>query len=174
MVPLTFVPPFPAYPPETSWMREPRTDIPALILSQRGKSRIAFLPADIDRRYAREHLTDHGDQLANVVRWAAGDSIPLSIQGRGYLDCHLYRQPGRPILHVVNLTSAGTWRAPVEEFIPVGPIQVRVKLPSDAAPREARLLVSEGARPVTVKGGEASFELVSILDHEAVVIPLNS
>jgi hypothetical protein len=31
-VPLTYVPPFPTDPPETSWMREPTTSMPGLIL----------------------------------------------------------------------------------------------------------------------------------------------
>ena len=35
-MPLTFVPPFPTYPPETSWMRQPTTDIPGLVLSEHG------------------------------------------------------------------------------------------------------------------------------------------
>ena len=35
VVPLTFVPPFPTYPPETAWMRTPTTDIPGLVLSER-------------------------------------------------------------------------------------------------------------------------------------------
>ena len=29
---MTFIPPFPIYPPETSWMREPKTNIPGLIV----------------------------------------------------------------------------------------------------------------------------------------------
>lgn len=43
--------------------------------------------------------TDHARLLANIVRWAAGDSIPLSVDGTGLVDCHLYEQPGRLILH---------------------------------------------------------------------------
>jgi hypothetical protein len=62
-VPLTFIPPFPIYPPETSWMRQPRTDIPGLVLNSFGRGRVAFLPADIDRRFAIDNLPDHGDLL---------------------------------------------------------------------------------------------------------------
>ena len=32
-------------------------------------------------RYAREHLPDHSRLLANVVRWAVQDDIPLSVDG---------------------------------------------------------------------------------------------
>jgi hypothetical protein len=80
LVPLTFVPPFPTYPPETSWMRQPTSDIPGLVLSEHGASRVAYLPADIDRRYAREHLPDHARLIANIVRWVANETVPLAVE----------------------------------------------------------------------------------------------
>ena len=170
VVPLTFIPPFPTYPPETSWMRVPKTDVPGLVLSEQDKSRVAYLPADVDRRYAKEHLPDHGDLLANIVRWVSGGSIPLSVEGPGLIDCHLYEQPGRLILHLVNLTSAGTWRAPVEELIPVGPIKVKIALPHGAIGKTARLLVAGGTRPLSMSQGLVSLEIASIRDHEVVVL----
>ena len=72
---LTFVPSFPMFPPETAWMREPRTNIPGLILNESGGSRVAYLPADIDRRFAIDNLPDHGDLLANLVRWAVAGQL---------------------------------------------------------------------------------------------------
>jgi hypothetical protein len=168
VVPLTYVPPFPTYPPETAWMRQPKTDIPGLILSEHGKSRVAYMPADIDRRYEHEHLPDHGDLLANVVRWAVADDIPLTVEGPGLIDCHLYKQQNHLILHLVNLTSANTWRAPVEELIPVGPIKVKVRFPGQQG--TARLLVSNASRPVTFAQGMATVEIGNILDHEVLVI----
>jgi hypothetical protein len=168
---LTFVPAFPIYPPETAWMREPKTDIPGLILnSTPSGSRIAFLPADLDRRFARDNLPDHGDLLANLIRWAAKDDIPLAVQGPGLIDCHLYRQPGRLILHIVNLTSAGTWRQPVHELIPVGPLRVRVKRPLGIRGKAVRLLVSaENSRAATERDWSA-FQIKSVLDHEVIVL----
>jgi len=88
-------------------MRLEKSDNPGLILNT-AKGHVAYLPADIDRRFGRENLPDHGDLLANLARWASGGDIPLSVEGRGLLDCYLYKQPGRVILHVVNLISAGT------------------------------------------------------------------
>src|SRR5690242_4850187 len=60
-VPLTFIPPFPIYPPETSWMRQPKTDIPGLVLNTSNRARVAYLAGDIDRRFALDNLPDHGD-----------------------------------------------------------------------------------------------------------------
>ena len=170
LVPLTFIPQFPVYPPETAWMREPKTNIAGLVLSTRGRSRIAYLPADIDRRFARENLPDHGNLLANLVRWACGDNIPLAVEGPGLIDCHLYRQPGRLVLHLLNLISAGTWRQPIDELIPVGPFKVRVRLPKDVRGASVQFLVAAAKSAAAVKDGWASFEVKSILDHEVAVI----
>jgi hypothetical protein len=170
IVPLTFIPPFPVYPPETAWMRVPKTGIPGLVLRNAGNSRVACMPADIDRRFGRDNLPDHGNLLANLVRWAAGGTIPLAVEGPGLIDCHLYRQPGRVILHLVNLTSAGTWRAPIDELIPVGPLRVRVRLPQDVSGRRLQLLVSQEKIGVSMARGWAAFELKSVLDHEVAVI----
>jgi hypothetical protein len=168
---LTFIPSFPVMPPEAAWMRQPKTDIAGLVLHEKpGAGRVAYLAADLDRRYARDNLPDHGDLLANLARWAARDDLPLAVEGPGLIDCHLYRQPGRVILHLVNLTSAGTWRAPVEELIPVGPLRVRIRLPDDVGGRNSRLLVSGEEIPVTTEHGWSRLELKSVLDHEVIVL----
>ena len=169
-VPLTLVPNFPVYPPETSWMRQPRTDIAALVLREDGPSRRAWLAADIDRRFFRDNLPDHGRLLANLVRWAARGRVPLRVEGRGLIDCHLYRQEGRLILHLVNLTSDGTWRSPVHELIPVGPFTVSVRLPEGVSAGGVRLLVAGKDRPVARRDRWAVFEVERILDHEVAVI----
>jgi hypothetical protein len=124
----------------------------------------------VDARFARENLPDHGNLLANILRWASGGRIPLAVEGRGLIDCSIYGQPGRIIIHIVNLTSAATWRAPIDELIPVGPLQVRVKLPEGVSGRSLRYLVSGGSAAPAVRDGWASFECKSVLDHEVVVI----
>ena len=68
----TFIPDFPIYPPETSWMREPRTDIPAITAGRLlggqaglvcGRSRPLLCP----RRKPRARLLFEN---ASVGRWA--------------------------------------------------------------------------------------------------------
>ena len=170
-VPITLIPEFPIYPPETSWMREPRTRIPALVLREgEGGGRLAYLAADIDRRFAQHNLPDHGDLLANLIRWVAGDELALTVKGPGLIDCHLYRQEDRLILHLVNLTSAGTWRSPVHELVPVGPIEVGVRLPDGVSGRSVIPLVSGGTLSGKVRGEWCQFKLDSILDHEVAII----
>lgn len=83
-VPLTFIPAFPIYPPEFSWMRSADSGQPALVLREAsGGGRVAYLAADIDWLYGRYHLPDHGRLLENLVRWAAQVRIPLRVEGAG-------------------------------------------------------------------------------------------
>jgi hypothetical protein len=169
---LTYVPEVPISPPESMWMRTPRTDIPGLIVSSSLPGTVVYIPADIDRRYAIDNLPDHGALLGNVVRWLAKESIGLEVKGAGLVDCQLYEQPGRLILHVVNLTSAGTWRPPVDELIAVGPLQIRVRLPEGMRPVRIKRLVANEGRPIPLStaSGWIDFTLESVLDHEVVVI----
>jgi hypothetical protein len=170
-VPLTYVPPFPIYPPETAWMAQPTSALPALLLSEGSDGgRVAYLPADLDRCFGRDNLPDNADLLANLVRWAVQDRVPLRVDGPGLIDCHLYRQPGRLVLHLVNLTNAETWRAPVHELIPVGPLRVAVQLPEDVRGQTVQLLVAGGTAPATDRDGWVSFEVASVLDHEVAVV----
>lgn len=169
-VPITFVPSFPAYPPEFSWMRTPRTNIAALVLREENRARRAWLAADVDRRFAHDNLPDHGDLLANLVRWALRGDTLLEVEGAGSIDCHLYRQDDRLVLHLVNLTNPGAWRSPVHELIPAGPFTVRVRLPEGLRAHSARLLVAGVECALARRGPMAHFQIERILGHEVAVI----
>jgi len=176
--PLTFIPQFPVYPPEKAWMRIPSTDIPGLILRenpltgspQAPGSKLAFLPADIDRQYGRSNLPDHGNLLRNLARWAAGGDIPLAVEGAGLVDCHLYEQADGLVLHLVNLSNENTWRQPLDELISIGPLKISVRLPKHLPDRKIRLLVEGGTVNATRTQGWCHFELPRVRDHEVVVV----
>jgi hypothetical protein len=168
---MTFIPSFPIYPPETAWMRTPKTDIPGVILKSTPEgSRVAFLPADIDRQFGKYNLPDHGNLLSNIIRWASKESIPLTISGKGLLDCHLYRQSGRLILHIVNLTNTAAWRQPVDELIPTGVLDVSIRIPSGVTGKNLQLLVSKQNIPAKMIDGWCRFEIAAILDQEVIVV----
>ena len=168
---LTFVPEFPRYPPELVWMREPDTDIPGLVLNTGPEnSRIAFLPADLDRQLCRHNIPDHSKLLINLVRWASKGEIPLVVEGTGLIDCYLYHQPNQMILHIVNMNNEGAWRPPLHELSPIGPLNIRIKLSDDVLGEELHLLVANQKLSVALENGWVSFRINSILDHEVIVV----
>jgi hypothetical protein len=168
---MTFVPQFPVYPPETAWMREPVTNIPGMITrTTAAGGKIIFIPADIDRQYAINNHPDHANVIKNAVKWITGDDVVLDVAGPGLIDTHLYIQDNnRLVLHLVNL-SAATWRQPLEEFIPVGPVEVQVRLPKKIRGKNIELRVTDKKMNGKIDNGWTSFTLPSIADHEMVVI----
>ncbi|MHB1317694.1 MAG: alpha-amylase family protein, partial [Anaerolineae bacterium] len=164
----TYVPAFPIYPPEFSWMRESHTDIPAIVSrAHPAGGRMVYFAADIDRTYGARRLPDHGRLLANAVRWAAGE-LPLRVDGPGFVDCHLYRQDSRLILHLVNLSGAGEWPAFLEEHLPVGPLVVSVRWGRDTGVA-ARCCVEPAYLPVERGDGWATVRLDRLVDHQVIV-----
>jgi hypothetical protein len=145
-------------------MRVPKTNIPGLLLNRTDQgSRIVFLPADIDRQFGLYNLPDHGNLLSNIIRWAIHDNFPLSVDGPGLIDCHIYRQERQLVLHFVNLTNDGTWRQPVDELIPVGPL-------NGIAGKDISLLVSGKKLKAVIDKGWSRFEINTLLDHEVAVV----
>jgi hypothetical protein len=128
------------------------------------------MPADIYRQFAVNNLPDHGNLLNNIVRWAVNSDIPLQVDGAGMVDCHLYKQNNRFVFQIVNLTSTATWRQPLDEFIPVGPLNIKIKLPSGITPKDIRLSVSRQKVNWGTANGWVHFEIKSLVDHELAVI----
>jgi hypothetical protein len=199
-VALTYVPPFPTHPPEFSYMTVERTSLPGLYLTEReGSGRVAYLPADVDRLYWHSNQPDHADLIAGLVRWASRDEPPVRVQGPGLVDVHAYVQGGaqpesgsgspdaaeRVVVHLVNLTHANMWKAPVDELITIGAQRVTLRLPPGRRASGARLLVAgsdarletdgESAREGgTARAGRSVTAVVpSVLDHEVLVIELS-
>jgi hypothetical protein len=170
-VPMTFIPQFPTYPPETAYMREAKTDIPGVILkSNINGGKVVFIPADIDRQYGRWNLPDHGNLIAKIVRWTVNEDLPLKVEGPGLVDCHLYQKSEKLILHIVNLTNPAAWRKPMDELIEIGPLKVKVKLPGTNRGEKLKALVSNQKISAKISNGFAEFMVKSILDHEVIVI----
>jgi hypothetical protein len=166
----TYIPPFPTTPPEIAYMTTRATDVPALVVNESLPGRVAYLAADLDRLYAQFNLADHGDLLANLVRWAARDTLPITVEGPGFLDVSLYRQEGRLILHLLNLSTANAWRAPVDEILPVGPLRITITPPAGIRPARARSLVSGVPVAVHRKGSMLEMRIPSIAEHDVLII----
>jgi hypothetical protein len=167
-VALSWIPQFPIYPPEKSWMRHTTSGLPTVVLNESDVSRVVYFAADIDRLFGRYHHPDHGRLLANAVRWASHDDIPLTVEGAGQLDCHLFTQGARKILHLVNLSQGGAWYGELEEIIGAGPFRITVRTESPSA--SARLLVAGTSAPSTIEGDLLTIEVPRVFDHEVVVI----
>lgn len=174
---LTFVPPYPTYPPETAFSRTGDSDLPLLLLSEagNGRGRRAYWPGNVDALFMATNSPDHGLLLANAVRWAFAGEQPAQVTGPGLIEIHPYRRGNSLQVHMVNFTNPDAWKAPIHELLPVGSQAIRVRIPpGENVGGQARCLVSETTLPVRQRDGWAEVQLPTLLDHEIVVFDLDS
>ena len=109
---------------------------------------------------------DHGVLLAALVRWCLRDDVPLELDAPGLIDCRPWRtRSGEWVVHLLNLNNANTWRTPVQELVPTGPLRLRIR----ASPARAQALVNERKLPMKRRGDWCEVEIPRIVDHEVIV-----
>ena len=92
--------------------------------------------------------------------------------GAGVLDVTVWRQRQSMTVHLVNLTNPMMMKGPIRELIPIGPQQVRLRLPARTRARTIRLLAANRTPPVKREGQFLYLTVPSILDHEIVAVDL--
>jgi hypothetical protein len=172
-MPLTFVPPYPDLPMEEVYPRPAHTDIPEIYLRQFGAGRVIYFPWDIDRTFWQVLDPDHGKLLANAVRWATDEVPPVRVDGPGFLDVTVWRQPDSLTVHLVNLTNPMTMRGAYRQLYPVGPLEVHLRLPQDVRVEAARLLKANLVLQWNLAHGWLVAEVPRLLDHEVLAVDVS-
>ncbi len=170
--PITLVPSYPDLPMEHVFPRVESTTERQVYLRERAKSRIVYFPGDLDRTFWEVLAPDHGRLLANAVQWATAEEPPVTVTGPGLFDVTAWRQKDSLTVHLVNLTNAMAMKGPVRDFVPVGPMTVRLRLPAGARARRIQLLVAGTTPKVEEAAGEVDVMVPSVRDHEVVAVDL--
>ena len=146
---MRFIPPFPIYPPEFSYIREPGTVAAVYAGELAGGARIVYMPAGIDAAFGRFGLPDLRRVLAGAVRYALSGEYraKLDAPGPGMAAFVLSRSGERLLAHVVNLAGAGGAPGTVENVLPFGPVTIRLSaglMGEEGCSKEAQLLIGTG------------------------------
>ncbi|MDV3249723.1 beta-galactosidase [Devosia sp. BK] len=164
----TYIPDFPIFPPETSWMREPYSNRPAITArnSSRG-GKLVWFAADIDRCFARDDQFEHALLLANAVRWALGNKAKVTLDGtHGIITAELFEQGERQVLHLNNRLLLSRVPGRQYDLVPIGPITVRLRSKGTSAD----LRVAGKSVAAKREGEHLIFTIEKILDHEVIVV----
>jgi hypothetical protein len=168
--PLTLIPSYPDLPMEKVYPRVPKTDIPQVYLSDKGRGRVIYFPWDIDRTFWEVLCVDHLQLMRNAVQWCTNEDAVVSVTGPGLLDVTVWRQKGSCTVHLVNLSNPMTMKGPIRELIPLGEQHVRVRLPEEVEAKAVRLLEAGKELEIARSGQFLSVTVPSILDHEVVAV----
>lgn len=167
----TLVPAFPIFPPETAWMRTPRTDIPALVVRETEQGgRLSWLVADLDRCYSRDEHPEHAAVLANAVRWGIGEQPTCLVDGHGLVAASLYEQAGRSILHLTNMVETSRVPGRQDQVVPVGPVRVVLQRPAGTTTAQVELRVSGEKLTIDDESDTLALTVPEVLVHEVVVV----
>jgi hypothetical protein len=168
---LTVVPPYPAFPPEMVFPREPRTSEPAAVFRWHGDGRVAYFAGDVDRTFWRSTNTDLARLIGNTVRWLRGDRQPLlTIEGDGVIEAFAWETEPGVALHLVNYTNPNMMGGWVRQFYPTSPLRVQLAAPTGRAVRRGRALRAGREVALTVQGDRLRFETPPVADYEVIAL----
>lgn len=167
---LTVVPGFVAYPPELSYPLQPKTNEPAIVLKEKGASRLAYFPGDIERTMWLSGNTDLSRLLQNSIRWVLAGKAPVTVEGQGLIEVTAWEtEPGFAV-HILNYTNPNAHRGWIREFYPIGPQTVRMQLPAGRHITRVELLRAEKDIPFRLTGETVEFTVPSISDYEVAAL----
>jgi len=167
---LTVVPGFVRYPPELAYPPVPRTNEPAVVLRESGRSRMAYFPGDIERTY---WLTGHGDLLRllhNTIRWITKDERVVQIDGDGFIEMFCWETTPGYSVHVLNYTNPNAHQGWIQSTYPLGPQTISLQLPQNVKVKSVELLQAGQHLPFHLEREILRFTIPRVEDYEVAAI----
>ncbi len=166
---LTMVPSYPVFPPEMVYPRAPHTNEPAAIFGEEGKSRIAYLPGDVDRTFWNSGNDDLCRFIHNAIRWVHGEeSAPVSVKGDGLVEMFAWETEPGYALHILNYTNPNALRAPLRQIHSIGEQHVEFRAGRKIA--TVRALRAEKAISFRQQGDIIAFAIPGVEDYEVIAL----
>ena len=170
--PVTLIPTYPDLPMEDVYPREKESGIRELYLREKGNSRIAYIPGDMDRSFWQIMSADHSKLLRNTILWALNEKPIVNVQARGIVDVAVWRQKESMTIHLVNLTNPMMMKGPFRELFPVD-VAVKIEIPENKRVTGVHLLLRDTKPTFEIKGNIVSLNVTDIPDHEIIALDLS-
>jgi hypothetical protein len=167
---LTVVPGFVAYPPELSYPLQDHSSEPAVVIRQKGASRLVYFPGDIERTMWKSGHTDLARLLQNSIRWVGGGNPPVAVEGQGVIETFAWETQAGFTVHVLNYTNPAMHRGWLRNFYPIGAQKVRMALPKGRKVTRVELLRAEQQIPFTGGTGSIEFTIPRVVDYEVAAL----
>ncbi len=168
--PMTFIDPYPVYPPEAVYPRSPPGDNPSLVLAERNRGRFAYFAGDMDATYWQLDNPDLGRQLVNTIRWLLHDRAPVMAAGPGLIEVIPWETELGYAIHLLNYNGPHALRGHMRTLLDIGPQQVRMTLPAEKQIRRVRLLWSDQEVEFHRDGRTIQFTVPKVGFYEVVAL----
>jgi hypothetical protein len=169
-VTMTFIEPYPTYPPEAVYQRQAVTNRPAVVAREVGRSRLVYLAGDMDASYWRLDNTDLERQMMNALRWVVRDSNPIEVKGEGLMEVIGWEtEPGFAI-HLLNYNGPNAFRGRMRRPVSLGEQKVRIQLPRDVKIKDVSLLRAEKKGVFQQRGRMVELTVPSVGIYEVIAL----
>ena len=164
------MPAYTAYPPELSYAKVDHTDEPAVVVREKGNSRLVYFSADLERTAWRSGNTDLSRLIQNAVAWLTRGSRPVAVEGEGMIECLAWEtEPGFAV-HLLNYTNPNMHRGWLRRHYPIGEQKVAMVLPPGRRVTRVELLRAECDIPFRQDGVSVSFTIPGVVDYEVAAL----
>jgi hypothetical protein len=175
---LTIVPPYPNGIPEMVYAHArkelnylgQKSNEPAMIIREKGKSRLVYFPTDIDKSVWSTSSADLSQLIQQSVKWLVNDDAVVTIEGEGNIEIFAWETEPGFALHILNYNNPNMTRASVRQFYPIAAQKVTMKLPDATRIARAELIRSETPLIFKQTGNRIEFTIPSIKDFEVAVL----
>jgi hypothetical protein len=169
---MTFIKPYPVYPPEAVYQREPPSDIPALMSREVGNSRLVYMAGDVDSSFWRLDNMDLGRQMSNAMRWLLKGNNAVDVEGDGLMEVIGWETQRGFAVHLLNYNGANAFRGHMRKPVALTAQKVRIKLPSEKKIRQASLLHAGTTVAFQQTGNYVSLTVPKVEMYEVVALEI--
>jgi len=143
-----------------------------VILRERGASRLAWFPGDVDRSFWRSDNGDLSLLLRNTINWLLKERQPVTVQGDGMVEIFAWKTDPGYAIHLLNYTNPNMLRGWFRDTYPIGGQRVRIRLPHAGAVKEVRALRSGKVLQHRVSGNSVEFLVPEVRDYEIAALTI--
>jgi hypothetical protein len=169
---MTFIKPYPVYPPEAVYQREPPSDIPALVSREVGNSRLVYMAGDVASSFWRLDNMDLGRQMSNAMRWLLKGNNAVDVEGDGLMEVIGWETQSGFAVHLLNYNGANAFRGHMRKPVALTTQKVRIKLPSEKKILQASLLYAGTAIAFQQTGNHVSLTVPKVEMYEVVALEI--
>lgn len=175
---LNIVPPFPNGIPEMVYPYKraeidssaQEADNPAIVIREKGDSRLIYFPTDIDKNVWTMGSADMSKLLQNSVRWMMKDNFNITVEGEGYVEIFAWETEPGFALHVLNYNNPNMTKASIRKTYPIGEQKVRMELAKSIHISRVGLLRADTTLSFKQSDNIIEFVIPSIHDFEIAVL----
>jgi hypothetical protein len=169
---MTFIKPYPVYPPEAVYQREPPSDIPAMVSREIDGSRLVYMAGDVDSSFWRLDHMDLGRQMSNSVRWLLKGNNAVDVEGDGLMEVIAWETQRGFAVHLLNYNGANAFRGHMRKPVALTAQVVRVTLPPEKKIRHASLLRAGTTVAFQQTGNRVSLTVPKVEMYEVVALEI--